>query len=206
MHSHSCKSQDTDSRQAALFPPFIFCFPVRQKASSVHLSALQPITVRWRLLWVGTDERRSDPESALSARTGGCAGHQRRLGQEAAGMEIRPDRFKASAAKTLGKINRYAAFFGVTPPTFSLSFYALVPLVLSVHCAAVSHSPSSQKRPFVEVSSFLSFLPLRTRWEVGKKTLKLWIFRHKHHGCIKKSRSCAVCGVHGRVSVADERC
>lgn len=108
----------------------------------MHLSALQPITVRWRLLWVGTDERGSDPESALSARTGGCAGHQRRLGQEAAGMEIRPDRFKASAAKTLGKINRYAAFWSYTSDFLRL-FYALVPWVLSVYCVAVLHPLSS---------------------------------------------------------------
>lgn len=32
------------------------------------------------------------------------------------------------------------------------------------------------------------------------------IFCHKHRECTQKSRSCAVCGVHGRVSEADERC
>lgn len=49
----------------------------------------------------------SERESARSGRTGGRAGHQHRPGQEAARMEIRPDRFKAAAGKTLGKIHRY---------------------------------------------------------------------------------------------------
>lgn len=84
-------------------------------------TSLQPIRVRLRLLWVGTDERGSDPESALSGRTGGCAGHQHRLGQEAARMEIRPDRFKAAAAKTLGKINRYTPFKLYSRPHLRLS-------------------------------------------------------------------------------------
>lgn len=60
-------------------------------------------------LWKGRDESGSErTRERASGETGGRAGHQHRPGQEAARMEIRPDRFKAAAGKTLGKIHRYA--------------------------------------------------------------------------------------------------
>lgn len=63
-------------------------------------------------LWKGRDERGSERRrERASGGTGGRAGHQHRPGQEAARMEIRPDRFKAVAGKTLGKLHRYTYIF-----------------------------------------------------------------------------------------------
>lgn len=77
-------------------------------------------TSEWCWCWCGTvgrwegreDERGSErTKERASGGTGGRAGQQHRPGQEAARMEIRPDRFKAAAGKTLGKIHRYIDIF-----------------------------------------------------------------------------------------------
>lgn len=93
---------------------------VNLSVPEVHISLQRPwSTSEWCWCWCGTvelwkgrDERGSErTRERASGGTGGRAGHQHRPGQEAARMEIRPDRFKAAAGKTLGKIHRYAQIF-----------------------------------------------------------------------------------------------
>lgn len=111
----------------------LFTCPISKFALMPLTPLCKPIRVKSRLLWVGRDERGSDRESARSGRTGGRAGHQHRPGQDAARMEIRPDRFKAVAGKTLGKIHRYTHISDIfpTPPlTFRPIFTRLLRIVL----------------------------------------------------------------------------
>jgi len=78
---------------------------------SVHLSDAH-LKLKRRSVLVGRDEnerqRERGEQRALrqDRRARGTSAH--RPGQGAARMEIRPDRFKAAAGKTLGKINRCA--------------------------------------------------------------------------------------------------
>lgn len=68
-------------------------------------------------------ERETEREACAlrqDRRARGTSAH--RPGQEAAKMEIRPDRFKAVAGKTLGKIHRYTPISDI-PNSRAFSFF-----------------------------------------------------------------------------------
>lgn len=112
-----------------------------------------PSDSSWASLWAGRAERGSDRENARSGRVGGRAGLQHRPGQEAARMEIRPDRFKAVAGKTLGKIHRYTHISDIIltsllncPTMFTrLLWIVLLFRCTKVHPAADSYPPPSNQ-------------------------------------------------------------
>ena len=99
-------------------------------------------------------ERERERERGLRAlrqdrRARGTSAH--RPGQEAARMEIRPDRFKAQAGKTLGKIHRYTPILNIPAPPLTFPIFTLfagdsfVVRDAADHRAAGFHPPSSNQ-------------------------------------------------------------